>query len=153
MEKLKIGDPAPEFEAVNESNTKISLRSFRGKKVILYFYPKDHTPGCTKQACGFRDRYAEVQRLNAVVIGVSPDESASHDRFKADYSLPFTLVVDADHRIAEQYGVWGEQSLFGIKYMGIARSHFVIGEDGKLLDVQYKISPKDSVAEAVKALA
>src|SRR5262245_25028917 len=149
---LKPGDAAPDFEATTDAGQTVQLKDFRGRKVILYFYPKDNTPGCTTQACGFRDRYPEVQAKDAVVLGVSPDGQASHQKFRSKFELPFTLLVAADQAIAERYGVWGEKSMYGKKYMGIIRSHFVIDESGKILDAQVKISPADSVEQAVSAL-
>jgi thioredoxin-dependent peroxiredoxin len=149
---LQKGDTAPDFEALSDAGKTVKLSDYRGRRVILYFYPKDATPGCTTQACGFRDEYAGVQRRRAVVLGVSPDGVSSHQKFKSKQRLPFTLLVDADHAIATRYGVWGEKSMYGKKYMGVIRSHFVIDEDGKLIDVRIKVSPKDSVAAAVAAL-
>ena len=149
---LKIGDSAPGFEALSDSGKKIKLSDFRGKRVVLYFYPKDSTPGCTTQACGFRDAYPTVEKRKAVVLGVSPDGVASHQKFKTKQELPFTLVVDEDHTIAEAYGVWGEKSMYGRKYMGIIRSHFVIDEKGKIVDAQVKVSPADSVKLALETL-
>jgi peroxiredoxin Q/BCP len=149
---LKIGDAAPDFEALGDSGKKIKLSDFRGKRVVLYFYPKDSTPGCTTQACGFRDAYPTVEQRKAVVLGVSPDGVASHQKFKAKQALPFTLVVDEDHVIAEAYGVWGEKSMYGKKYMGIIRSHFVIDEKGRIADAQVKVSPTDSVKLALEKL-
>lgn len=152
MAKLAVGDQAPAFEALTDQGTKLHLHDLQGKRVILYFYPKDDTSGCTTQACGFRDHYLAIEEKNAVVLGVSPDNVASHQKFKTKYNLPFTLVVDQDHAIAEAYGVWGEKSMYGKKYMGIIRSHFVLDETGKLVDVQYKVSPTDSTKKAVEAL-
>ena len=149
---LKVGDTAPDFEALSDSGKKIKLSDFRGKRVVLYFYPKDSTPGCTTQACGFRDAYPTVEKRKAVVLGVSPDGVASHQKFKTKQELPFTLVVDEDHTIAEAYGVWGEKSMYGRKYMGIIRSHFVIDEKGKIVDAQVKVSPTDSVKLALEKL-
>ena len=149
---LKVGDTAPDFEALSDSDKKIKLSDFRGQRVVLYFYPKDSTPGCTTQACGFRDSYPTVEKRKAVVLGVSPDGVASHQKFKSKQNLPFTLVVDEDHKIAEAYGVWGEKSMYGKKYMGIIRSHFVIDEKGKILDAQVKVSPTDSVKLALEKL-
>jgi peroxiredoxin Q/BCP len=148
----KIGEPAPDFEALTDTGETIKLSDFRGQRVVLYFYPKDDTSGCTKQACGFRDNYPVVEEKNAVVLGVSPDGVASHQKFKTKYDLPFTLLVDEDHRIAEQYGVWGEKSNYGRKYMGILRSHFVIDEEGRIVDARVKVSPDDSVKLALEAL-
>lgn len=152
MTNLAVGDQAPDFEAVTDQGTKLHLQALRGKRVILYFYPKDDTSGCTTQACGFRDHYLEIEEKNGIVLGVSPDDVASHQKFKTKYNLPFTLVVDADHAIAEAYGVWGEKSMYGKTYMGIIRSHFVIDETGKIADVQYKVSPTDSTKKAMQAL-
>ena len=152
MAKLAVGDQAPDFEAVTDQGAKLHLHELQGKQVILYFYPKDDTSGCTTQACGFRDHYLEIEEKNGVVVGVSPDNVASHQKFKTKYNLPFTLVVDTDHAIAEAYGVWGEKSMYGKKYMGIIRSHFVIDETGNIVAVQYKVSPADSTKKAVEAL-
>jgi peroxiredoxin Q/BCP len=152
MGKLEVGDAAPDFELISDTGEKVKLSDFRGKKVVLYFYPKDMTSGCTTQACGFRDEYPAIEEKNAVVLGVSPDGVESHQKFKSKHDLPFTLLVDADHAVADLYGVWGEKSMYGRKYMGIIRSHFVIDEEGRLADVQVKISPKKSVEKAVAAL-
>jgi peroxiredoxin Q/BCP len=149
---LKVGDTAPDFEALSDSGKTIKLSDFRGKRVVLYFYPKDSTPGCTTQACGFRDSYPAVEKRKGVVLGVSPDGVASHQKFKTNQKLPFPLVVDQDHAIAEAYGVWGEKSMYGKKYMGIIRSHFVIDEKGKISDAQVKVSPADSVKLALEKL-
>jgi peroxiredoxin Q/BCP len=150
--KLQPGDKAPEFEAITEANETVRLSDFRGKKVILYFYPKDNTSGCTTQACSFRDSYAELEAQNAVVLGVSPDGIKSHQKFRAKHELPFSLLVDSDHGLASTYSVWGEKSMYGKTYMGIIRSHFVIDESGRIVDARYKISPKKSAALAVAAL-
>lgn len=149
---LQIGQKAPDFALPDEDGHMVTLASLRGKKVVLYFYPKDDTPGCTAQACGFRDHYPAIQAENALVIGISPDGVRSHQKFKAKQELPFTLLSDADHAVAEQYGVWGEKSFMGRKYMGVVRSHFVIDEAGRLTDIQIGVSPKESVAGALKAL-
>lgn len=149
MSQLKPGDAAPDFEAISDQGKTIRLRDLRGKKVVLYFYPKDDTSGCTTQACLFRDHYPEFEDSRAIVLGVSPDGVESHQKFKEKYELPFPLIVDSDHHIAEKYGVWGEKSMYGRKYMGIIRSHFVIDEKGVILDARYKISPKKSAAEAL----
>ncbi|MCS6828682.1 MAG: thioredoxin-dependent thiol peroxidase [Caldilinea sp.] len=152
MSSLQIGDMAPDFTAVTDSGETVSLHDFRGKRVILYFYPKDDTPGCTTQACGFRDNYPVIEEKNAVVLGVSPDSAQSHRKFKTKYNLPFTLIVDEDHTIAEAYGVWVEKSMYGKKYMGVERSHFVIDENGRIVDAQVKVKPEDSVEKALAAL-
>lgn len=152
MANLQPGDSAPDFAAATDSGATLRLSDLRGKRVVLYFYPKDDTPGCTTQACGFRDNYPVIEEKNAVVLGVSPDGVKSHQKFKTKYDLPFTLLVDEDHRAAEAYGVWAEKSMYGKKYMGIVRSHFVIDEQGRLVDVQIKVSPTDSVAKALAVL-
>ena len=153
MTKLNIGDVAPDFEVITDTGDKIKLSDYRGKRVVLYFYPKDNTSGCTKQACGFRDNYPVIEEANAVVLGVSPDGVSSHQVFKTKYDLPFTLLVDEGHSIAEQYGVWGEKKMYGRSYMGIIRSHFIIDEEGRIADAQYKVSPAKSVERALKSLA
>jgi peroxiredoxin Q/BCP len=150
--KLTIGDVAPDFEALTDTGEQVKLSDYRGKRVVLYFYPKDDTPGCTTQACGFRDNYAHIEAHDAIVLGVSPDAQASHQKFKTKYNLPFTLLVDHDHAIADKYGVWGEKSSRGRTTMGVIRSHFVIDADGKIEDVQVKVSPDASVELALKVL-
>ena len=150
---LEIGDQAPEFKALTDSGESIKLSDYRGKKVVLYFYPKDDTPGCTKQACGFRDEAGTIDESNAVVLGVSPDGEASHVKFRDKYELGFTLLVDEDHSIAESYRVWGEKKMYGRSYMGIIRSHFVIDEKGRILDAQVKVSPANSVKYALKSIS
>jgi peroxiredoxin Q/BCP len=149
---FQIGDMAPDFTLESEQGQSVRLSDFRGQRVILYFYPKDDTPGCTKQACGFRDAYPTIEEKNGVVLGLSPNGMASHQKFKAKYDLPFTLLVDEEHRVAEKYGAWGVRSMFGRKYMGIIRSHFVIDEEGRFADIQAKVSPAKSVKRALKAL-
>lgn len=146
------GSEAPGFTALTDEGKEIRLSDFRGKRVILFFYPRDMTSGCTAQACGFRDAHPEITAANAVVLGVSPDGTQSHAEFRAKHGLPFTLLVDADHRIAEAYGVWGEKTMYGRKFMGVIRSHFVIGEDGTILDARVRVSPADSVQAAVAAV-
>ena len=149
---LQIGDMAPDFALPSDTGETVRLSDLRGKRVVLYFYPKDDTSGCTTQACGFRDAYPVIEEKNAVVLGVSPDGVKSHQKFKTKHNLPFTLLVDEEHSAAEAYGVWGEKSMYGKKYMGITRSHFVINEEGRLVDVQIKVSPADSVAKALAVL-
>jgi peroxiredoxin Q/BCP len=149
---LQNGDPAPDFELPSDTGGKIKLSDFRGKRVVLFFYPKDNTSGCTTQACGFRDNYPVIEEKNAVVLGVSPDNEKSHQKFKTKYDLPFTLLVDADHAVADAYGVWGQKSFMGKKFMGIIRSHFVIDEEGRIADAQVKVSPGESVERAMTAL-
>ncbi len=150
--KLRIGDVAPDFELPADGGGRVKLSDLRGKRVVLYFYPKDDTSGCTAQACGFRDQYPRIEEGNAVVLGVSPDGVKSHQRFKAKYGLPFPLLADEDHAVAEAYGVWQEKSSYGKKYFGVVRSHFVIDEEGRLADVQVKVSPAESVERAISSL-
>jgi peroxiredoxin Q/BCP len=152
-ESPKVGEMAPDFEALTDTGDKVKLSDYRGRRVVLYFYPKDDTPGCTTQACGFRDNYPVIEERNAIVLGVSPDGMSSHQKFKAKFELPFTLLVDENHAIAERYGVWGEKSNYGKTYMGILRSHFVIDEEGRIVDAHVKVSPTDSVTLALEALA
>jgi peroxiredoxin Q/BCP len=150
---LKVGDPAPDFSAETDDGTTLTLASLRGKKVILYFYPKDDTPGCTTQACGLRDSYPLIEEKNGVVLGVSPDSAKSHLKFRLKFNLPFTLLADTEHVVAEAYGVWQEKSMYGKKYMGIVRSQFIIDEAGTLVDVQYDIKPAASAEVAVQVLS
>jgi peroxiredoxin Q/BCP len=152
MAGLEVGDTAPDFETVNDKNEPVKLSDFRGRKVVLYFYPKDNTTGCTAQACGFRDIYSQVEAENAVVLGVSPDSVRSHASFKTKYELPFPLLVDSDHKISEAYGVWKEKSMYGRKYMGVLRSHFIIDEQGKVIEARYNVKPAESPTLSVKAL-
>jgi thioredoxin-dependent peroxiredoxin len=151
--KLKLGDPAPEFELIDDKGDKVKLSDYRGKRVVVYFYPKDDTPGCTAQACGFRDNYLAIEERNAVILGISPDNAQSHVKFRTKFNLPFTLLSDEDHVIAETYGVWGEKSMMGKTYMGVIRSHFVVDENGKLIDVQYNIKPEASVSGALEVVS
>ncbi len=149
---LKAGDPAPDFELTDENGAAVRLADFRGRRVILYFYPKDDTSGCTTQACGFRDNYPVIEEKNAVVLGISPDGVKSHQKFKTKHNLPFTLLVDDQHTVATAYGVWGEKKMYGKTYMGIIRSHFVIDAEGKIVAAQVNVKPKDSVTQALAAL-
>jgi peroxiredoxin Q/BCP len=153
MAQINMGDEAPDFETVDDQNNRVKLSELRGKRVVLYFYPKDDTPGCTRQACGFRDNYGSVESKNSIVLGVSPDDAESHQAFKSKFSLPFPLLVDPDHTIAEAYNVWVERERDGNKFMGIARSSFVIDEQGKVIDAHYNVTPEDSVESALAALA
>jgi len=128
---IEEGTPAPDFELGADDGGRVRLSELRGRPVVLYFYPKDDTPGCTAQACEIRDEYAEFRERGAVVLGVSPDDEASHARFKSKHGLPFALLADPDHKVAEQYGVWGEREYRGKKYMGINRSTFVIDPEAR----------------------
>lgn len=138
---VEEGKAAPDFELTSDAGETVRLSDLRGKPVVLYFYPKDDTPGCTTQACGIRDAYGEFERAGAVVLGVSPDGERSHAKFRDKYELPFTLLADEGHEVAERYDVWGERSYMGKKYMGIRRSTFVIGEDGTVKRALYDVKP------------
>jgi peroxiredoxin Q/BCP len=148
----QVGDQAPDFSAKTDGGGEITLKQLRGKKVVLYFYPKDDTPGCTTEACDFRDAAAAYEAADAVVLGVSPDSVKSHDKFKAKYKLPFALVADPDHQIAEAYGVWQEKSMYGRKYLGIVRSTFVIDKKGKITQIWEKVSVKDHAQTVLELL-
>lgn len=143
------GDLAPDFALPDEHGQTVKLSDFRGKRVILYFYPKDDTSGCTKQACDFRDAYPQIEEQNGVVIGISPDGAASHQKFRTKYNLPFVLLSDEDHAVAERYGAWGEKSMYGRTYEGILRSHWVIDEHGRVVDAQVKVKAPDSAPLAL----
>jgi thioredoxin-dependent peroxiredoxin len=150
---LAEGEAAPDFTLESDAGESVSLSSFRGRPVVLYFYPKDDTPGCTKQACGIRDMYGEFERAGAVVLGVSPDQAASHVKFKAKYDLPFTLLADPDHTVAELYGAWGEKRNYGKTYLGIIRSTFVIDADGTVTKVMHNVKPTTHADDVLAALA
>ncbi len=152
VKNLKVGDTAPDFTLPDENGKPVKLSRFRGKRVVLYFYPKDFTSGCTTQACGFRDHYVEIEEKNGVVIGVSPDSTQSHMKFRSKYNLPFILLSDPDHVAAEKYGAWGEKNMYGKKFMGILRSHFVIDEKGKIVDAQVKVKADASPELALESL-
>jgi peroxiredoxin Q/BCP len=137
---------------MSDSGEEVTLSSFRGKPVVLYFYPKDGTPGCTTQASGIRDVYADFRKRGAVVLGVSPDDEASHVKFKEKYSLPFTLLADPDHDVAEEYGVWKERNMYGKKSMGIERSTFVIDADGNVAKAMRRVKPDTHAADVLAAL-
>jgi peroxiredoxin Q/BCP len=149
---VEEGKRAPDFELSSDTGERVKLSSLRGKPVVLYFYPKDDTPGCTTQACGIRDVYAEFRERGAVVLGVSPDDEASHVKFKEKYSLPFTLLADPEHEVAEQYGVWKERNLYGKKSMGIERSTFVIDADGNVAKTMRRVKPDTHAADVLAAL-
>jgi len=149
---VEEGKPAPDFELTNDSGEQVKLSEFRGKPVVLYFYPKDDTPGCTTQACGIRDVYGDFRDRGAVVLGVSPDDEASHVKFKEKYSLPFTLLADPGHEVAERYGVWKERNMYGKKSMGIERSTFVIDADGNVAKAMRRVKPDTHAADVLAAL-
>lgn len=150
--KIKEGDRAPEFSAATNGGGMLSLTDLKGKNVILYFYPKDDTPGCTKEACAFRDAFAEFERRGAIVLGVSPDSVKSHDKFVEKFKLPFTLLADEDKKIALAYGVWGEKSFMGRKYLGVYRVTFLIGGDGIIKKIWPQVKPDEHAAEVLAAL-
>jgi peroxiredoxin Q/BCP len=149
---LQEGDPAPDFTVSTNAGGKVSLTNFRGQNVILYFYPKDDTPGCTKEACAFRDRFADFKAKGAVVLGVSPDSVKSHDKFVAKYQLPFTLVADEDKEIVKAYGVWGQKSFMGRKYLGTHRVTFLIGGDGRIKKIWTQVKPGEHAQEVLAEL-
>ena len=152
---IEIGDKAPDFTLSTDGNGKVTLSQLRGQKVVLYFYPKDDTTGCTAEACGFRDSFPRFGKIEAAVIGISKDSVASHDKFKKKYELPFILASDADGKVCEAYGVWVEKSMYGRKYMGIERATFLIDEKGVVRDVWHKVKVTghvDAVLAAAKAL-
>ena len=147
------GDLAPDFELLNQRGESVKLSDFRGKKVLLFAYPKAATKGCTVQACGFRDNFAQIQTADAVVLGLSPDEPAALAKWIESENLQYDLLSDPDHQVLEAWQAWGEKSMYGKKYMGVIRSHWIIGEDGEVLDEQLKVSPKKSIETALKFLA
>jgi thioredoxin-dependent peroxiredoxin len=147
---VEEGKPAPDFELTSDAGDRVKLSDFRGKPVVLYFYPKDDTPGCTTQAQGLRDNYSAFSDRGAVVLGISPDDEISHVKFKEKYGLPFTLLADPDHAVADEYGVWGERNAYGKTYMGIERSTFLIDSDGNVAKVMRKVKP-DTHADDVLA--
>jgi peroxiredoxin Q/BCP len=149
---VEEGKPAPDFELKSDSGETVKLSDLRGKQVVLYFYPKDDTPGCTTQACGIRDAYSEFEQEGAVVLGVSPDDERSHVRFKQKYELPFALLADVDHSVAEDYGVWVEKSYAGKKYLGVARSTFVIAEDGTIKRAIHDVKPDSHADDVLETL-
>lgn len=149
---LQIGDTAPDFSLLNDQGVEVSLSNFLGKNVVLYFYPKDNTPGCTKEACSFRDNLTAIKTKDAVVIGISPDTVKSHQNFIKKQNLNFSLLSDPNHKVAEAYGAWGEKSMYGRKYMGILRTTFVIGKDGKIRHVFGKVKVAEHGQEVLDVL-
>lgn len=152
MTTLKKGDKAPEFTASNQNGNQISLSTFKGKSVVLYFYPKDDTPGCTKEACSLRDGYEKLKGLGFEVVGVSPDSVASHQKFIAKYNLPFTLISDTERQIAITYGVFGEKKMYGKPVMGIHRTTFIINGNGDITEVISKVDTEEHVEQILKLL-
>ena len=147
-----VGDKAPAFSLEDQSGKTVKLSDFKGKTVVLYFYPKDDTPGCTREACAFRDEHSALKKAGAVVLGVSPDSGPSHAKFAGKYELPFPLLADTDHAISEKYGAWGEKSLYGRKFMGITRSTFLIDASGKVARVWPKVKVDGHVDQVLEAI-
>lgn len=145
--KLSVGDLAPDFTSTNQTGETVKLSDFRGKKVILYFYPKDNTPGCTAESCNLRDNYEELLKQGYIVLGVSSDSEKSHQKFIDKHELPFDLIADTDKSVHEAFGTWGEKSMYGRKYMGTFRTTFVIDEEGKIAEVIEKVKTKDHTAQ------
>jgi peroxiredoxin Q/BCP len=152
MTPLAAGSQAPLFSLPSDEGDTVSLGQFRGSDVVLYFYPRDDTPGCTTEACEFRDAWQNVKRTGAIVLGVSPDDVATHRKFRTKFRLPFPLLADPDHRVAERYGVWGEKSMYGRKFLGILRTTFVIGPDGRIRKVFERVKPRGHAAAVLEAL-
>jgi peroxiredoxin Q/BCP len=149
----KVGNKAPAFSVLDDQDRRVSLKDFEGRPVVLFFYPKDDTTGCTKEACSFRDALPRFDKMNATILGISPDSTKSHRKFKEKYDLPYTLLADEDHKVAEQYGVWGEKSMYGRKYLGILRTTFVIDAKGKIAKVFEKVKPEEHATEVAEAVA
>jgi thioredoxin-dependent peroxiredoxin len=150
---VEEGKPAPDFELASDTGDRVRLSELQGKPVVLYFYPKDDTPGCTRQACDIRDAWGEFEKAGAVVLGVSPDGEASHAKFKAKYGLQFPLLADVGHKVSEEYGVWKQKTFAGRKYMGVERSTFVIAADGTVASVMRKVDPKTHADDVLGVLA
>jgi thioredoxin-dependent peroxiredoxin len=150
---VKEGATAPAFKTTDENGGTVSLKDLRGQKVVLYFYPKDDTPGCTKEACSFRDAFSKFKKRDIKILGVSPDSEKSHQKFVTKYKLPFTLLADTDHSIADTYGVWGEKKFMGRTYMGIHRTTFLIDEKGKIKKIFEKVKPEDHADEVLEAFS
>lgn len=147
---LKVGDSAPDFSVNDQSGNPVKLSDFKGKKVVLYFYPKDNTPGCTAEACNLRDNYEALQKAGYIVLGVSTDSEKSHQKFIDKFELPFPLLADTEKQIHEKYGTWVEKSMYGRKYMGTARTTFLIDENGKIEEIIEKVKTKDHTAQIIK---
>jgi thioredoxin-dependent peroxiredoxin len=150
---IEEGQEAPGFELTSDTGERVRLSQFRGEPVVVYFYPKDDTPGCTAQACGIRDAYEDFEQQGAVVLGVSPDDEGSHVKFKQKYGLPFTLLADPDHEVADKYGVWGERKYLGKTYWGVERSTFLIDEEGRIAKIMRRVKPDTHAEQVLAALA
>jgi peroxiredoxin Q/BCP len=153
MALLQVGMQAPNFKTIDQNGEWVTLEQFRGKKVVLYFYPKDDTPGCTKEACAFRDNFEKFRKINVEVLGVSIDDKKKHKKFAEKYNLPFRLLADTEKKIVQDYGVWGEKSLYGKKYMGTNRVTYLIDENGKIEQVFPKVKPETHAEELLQALS
>ena len=153
MPKLEAGDKAPVFTLENQEGEKVKLADFKGQKLLVYFYPKANTPGCTKQSCDVSENLAALKKLGVEAVGISPDDAAKQKKFDDKFSLGFPLLCDTEHEVAEAYGAWGEKSMYGKKYFGIIRSAFLVDEKGELLGVWYKVKPLDTVGNVMKVLA
>lgn len=149
---INTGERAPDFTLPYEQGIPVALSDFKGKKVVVYFYPRDNTPGCTKEACSFRDAFDEFLEAGAVVLGISPDDAASHVNFRRRFGLPFQLLSDSEHRVAEAYGAWGEKNLYGKKSMGIIRSTFIVDEEGMIANVFPKVKPEGHADEVLRTI-
>ena len=150
---IKEKTKAPDFSLIDETGKQVSLSDFHGKPVVLYFYPKDNTPGCTTEACGFRDSYSNYEDLDVVILGVSPDSQKSHEKFSAKHQLPFTLLVDEDHKVSEMYGVWGKKKMMGREYFGIHRTTYLIDKNGVVARVFKGVKPANHSQEVLDAIA
>jgi peroxiredoxin Q/BCP len=149
---LQVGDVAPDFTLKADDGSKVSLSDYRGHKVVLYFYPKADTPGCTKQACAVRDVYGDIDAGGAVVLGISPDDLPALRKFREKYNLPFPLLSDLDHQVAEMYGAWGEKQSHGRTYEGIIRSHFAVDEEGRIMELEIKVKPETTADLALRLI-
>ncbi|GIU87628.1 MAG: peroxiredoxin [Acidimicrobiia bacterium] len=152
MAQLSIGDRAPAFALKDQDGNTVRLSHFKGRPVVVYFYPKADTPGCTQQSCNLRDAFPQLKKLKAAVVGISPDAPAKQKRFDEKYGLGFPLLADEDHAVAQKWGAWGERSMYGRKFMGIVRSAFVVDPQGRIAGAFYKVSPKDTVPKVLSVL-
>ncbi len=153
MTILKSGDPSPQFTLSDQDNKTITLKQFSGSKILLYFYPKANTPGCTVQACSIRDNFSLLSDSGVICLGISPDDNKAQKKFSNDFGLPFSLLADINHQTADAFGVWGEKSMYGKKYFGIIRSAFLIDESGKIIQSWYKVKPEETVTNVLKILS
>lgn len=149
---ITSGIPAPDFSLQDDSGKTVRLSDFRGKTVLLYFYPKDDTPGCTQEACNFRDDYSAYEEAGVTILGISPDDTKSHEKFRSKYKLPFTLLADSDHKVAGEYGVWGPKKFMGREYEGVLRTTFLVGPDSQILKVFENVKPAEHSAEVLAEL-